>query len=147
MRVLSIGLIATLFFIGFILPVSWAGQNPMFDFYNGLTEIIEKNMNNPKVCVSQSESYIKNNIKTLQKATAAGRKMVQDNSQKYENMGNKELELTMKQAQEAMSDPKIAESMNASMTVMNNFMQVLNKFMMKHPVEGGEIMDALSEYS
>jgi len=119
----------------------------MFDFYNGLTEVIEKNMDNPHACVLQAESYIKNKIGILQKAAETGKKMVRQNLQRYENMSDKDIQSAIEEAEDAMSDPKIAESMNASMKVMNRFMEAMNKFTIKHPAEGEKIADALSEYS
>lgn len=147
MQRLSVGLMAALTFINSFLPFSWASDNPMFDFYNGLTEVIEKNMDNPEACVVRAESYIKNNIGALQKAAEAGRRMAQQNTRKYENMSQEELESTMEEAERVMSDPKISESMNKSMTAMNKFMEVIGEFTMKHPDEGEEIMETLNEYS
>ncbi len=147
MRRLSVGLVVALTFINSFLPFSWASDNPMFDFYNGLTEVIERNMDNPKACVVQAGSYIKNNIGVLQKAAEAGRRMAQQNTRKYENMSQEKLESTMEEAKRVMSDPKIAESMNKSMTAMNKFMKVMGEFEMKHPDEGEKIMETLSEYS
>jgi len=147
MRILSVGLLAGLIFINALLPFSWAGDNPMFDFYNGLTEVIEKNMNNPDTCAKQAESYIKNNIVKLQKAAEAGKKNARKNTKKYEDMSQAELDSAMKEAERAMSDPKIAESMNASMAAMNRFIEVIDTFAMKHPAEGEKIMEALSQYS
>ena len=147
MRRLAVGLIVGLIFINILLPFSWASDNPMFDFYNGLTEVIERNTDNPKACVVQSENYIKNNIGVLQKVTEAGRRKTQKNIQAYKNMSQEELGLVMKKAEKAMSDPKIAESMNISMAAMNKFVEVMNEFTMKHPYEGESIMEILSAYS
>lgn len=147
MRRLSIGLIVGLVFISSFLLFSWAGDNPMFDFYNGLAEVIERNMNNPGACLAQAEDYIKNNIKTLQEVAERGRRMAQQNMQKYENMNREELESTMKEAERTMSDPKVAESMNRSMTAMNKFVEVMGEFTVQHPDEGERIMETLSKYS
>jgi hypothetical protein len=147
MRRLSVGLMIGLIFINSLLPFSWASDNPMFDFYNGLTEVIERSMNNPEACVIQAENYIKNNIGILQKAAETGRRMAQQNTQKYENMNQEELESAMEEAEKAMSDPKIAESMNISMIAINKFTEAINEFTMKHPDEGERIMGILSEYS
>lgn len=147
MRKLSVGLMAALTFINSFLPFSWASDNPMFDFYNGLTEVIERNMDSPEACVVQAGNYIKNNIGVLQKVAEAGRKMAQQNTRKYENMSQEKLEPAMEEAERVMSDPKIAESMNRSMAAMNKFMEVIGEFAMKHPDEGERIMEVLSEYS
>jgi len=147
MRALLRVLIAIILLVNTLSLSSWASDNPMLDFYSGLTEIINKNMDSPKACVSQAESYIKSNIKTLHKATEAGREMTRNNTQKYENMSGKDLESAIAEAEKAMSDSKVAESMNASMSVVNRFMDALNEFATKHPAEGERISEILSEYS
>ena len=147
MRRLSVGLLIGLIFINSLLPFSWASDNPMFDFYDGLTEIIEGGMNNPGACVVQAENYIKNNIGILKKAAETGRKMAQQNKQKYENVNQEDFQSAMEGAEKAMSDPKIAESMNKFMTAMNKFIETMDEFTMKHPDEGNRIMEILGEYS
>jgi len=147
MRRLFVSLIVGFVFISFLLTFSLASDNPMFDFYNGLTGIVEKNMNNPTACAAQAENYIKKNIGALLKTAEAGRKMAQQKTQQYENMSKEDLEAALAKAEKAMSDPKIAASMNKSMMVMNKFMEVMTQFTMKHPDEGDRIMETLSEYS
>ncbi len=125
----------------------FASDNPMYDFYSGLTRIVEENMDNPSACVSRAKSYIKGNIRALETAAEQGRKRARQNMKDYENMSQEELDSAMQKAEEAISDPKVAEAMNKSMEAMNNFMDVISRFSMKHPDSGRKIMDALSRQS
>ena len=131
----------------FFTPFLRASDNPMLDFYGGLTEIVEKNMNNPSACVSESERYIKNNIGKVQKAAERGASSAKKNARNYEDMSPQEIEAAMKEAERAMSDPKIADAMNKSMEAMNRFMQAIQEFTQNHPDEGDSIMEALESYS
>ena len=54
-------------FVGFSAGSSVASDNPMYDFYSGLIEVIENNTDNPQACMAQAKSYIRSNIGPLQK--------------------------------------------------------------------------------
>jgi len=147
MRRLPVGLLIGLIFINSLLPFSWASDNFMFDFYDELTEVIEAGMDNPGACVVQVENYIKNKIGILKKAAETERKMAQQNKQKYENVNQEDSRSAMEEVEKAVSDPRITESMDKSMTAMNKFIETMDEFTMKHPDEGARIMEIIGGYS
>ena len=69
-----------LFSVCFMLSLSSVGVyagDLMYDFYSGLADIIERNMDNSDKCVTEAESFIRKNIKPLLEATERGKRMAQ----------------------------------------------------------------------
>ncbi len=136
----------TLFFMA-LAPGSRAGENPMADFYNGLAEVIEYNMADPNLCVSESERYIDSHMGALREAAERGKQRSQAYARDYENMNEREMAAAMEDANRAMSDPRMAESMAKSMEAMDRFTAAIQEFSSRHPEEAEEIMDAMSGHS
>ena len=133
-----IGLLVTAFAVTSV----HASDDPMYDFYGGLSNIIKKNMNNPDTCVSQSEVFIRKNIGRLQERVQQGRRMAQQNRKKYENMSEAEMKKMMDQAGQAME----AASQTKGFQAMMDFQNVFQQFAMKHPDHAKKIGDVLNQY-
>ena len=130
-------LLFSICFILFLSSVGGYAEDPMYDFYSGLADVIEKNMDNPDRCVSEAESFIRKNIKPLVKATETGKRMAQ--SGMYNNMSEEEARKKLEEMGSHMSQ-------SGSMEAINRFTNALGKFSMKYPKHGEKISDILSEY-
>ncbi len=123
-----------------------ASDNPMADFYGGLAKIIERNMNEPGACVNEAKHYINDNSKALRIIAEKGNTMAQSNRRKHENMSAADLENAMKEAEKAMADPRVMESMNRYMSAMNAFMDAMGEFGSRHSEEAEQIMTMINAY-
>lgn len=107
--------------------------DPMYDFYNGLSDIIERNMNSPDICVTQSETFIRKNIGSLIEVADKARQMAQMRP------------TTEKEAQRMAELGKYMPQAKG-MEAMNRFIQVFGTFAMKHPEHAEKINEILGEY-
>ncbi|MFH1752854.1 MAG: hypothetical protein ABH875_01605, partial [Candidatus Omnitrophota bacterium] len=82
----------TIFSLGVLVfpNISSASSDPMYDFYEGLAEIIEREMDHPNDCAAASEKYIRSNIGTLKEALNRSKAMAEE--VRYEEMTQEELE-------------------------------------------------------
>ncbi len=132
-----LGLLFSMYFILFLSSVGVYAGDPMYDFYSGLADIIERNMGSPDRCVSEAESFIRKNIRPLLEATERGKRMAQ--SGMYDNMTEEEARRKLEEMGNHMSQ-------SGSMEAINRFTNALGNFSMKHPQHGEKISDILSEY-
>lgn len=123
----------------FVTPLAYAQDyNPMYDFYKGLADVIERNMTNPGGCVSESEVFIKENIGTLQASIEQAQKMAAE-----QPAGSEEGAATVA---ETMSDSQKAD-MAKGMEALDRFMQVFNSFAQSSPEEAEKIAGFISQYA
>ena len=113
-------------------------RDPMYNFYGGLADIIENNMDNPDGCVAQADRFIRNNIEPLKKAAERGRRMVED--RRHEEITEAEAQKMMQQGANILAKSK-------GFQAMNRFMELLNSFAMQHPEHAEKILDVMSEYN
>ena len=132
-----LGLLFSICFILFLSSVGVYAGDPMYDFYGGLADIIEENMGSPDKCVSEAESFIKENIKPLLEATKRGRSMAQ--SGMYEDLSEEEVRRKLEEMGTHMSQ-------SGSMEAIERFTKAFSDFSMKYPRHGEKISDILSEY-
>ena len=129
------------FFAAFIIlilaqvPLCAQGVNPMYDFYNGLAEVIEGNMGSPDRCVAEAGRYIEENLAPLMKAEERGRNMA----------SSKSAEVSEEDARKALEDPEVIKAMSRGMEAMNRFMKAMQEFTMKYPMHAGQIEELLSD--
>jgi DNA repair ATPase RecN len=114
-----------------------ADENIMYDFYNGLANIIEQNMNNPDNCVTQAENHIRANIAKLKEVVQKAKQMARTMPQAQ--MSQAELEQKM----QALSTDPMANKM---MDTMQRFSQALYNFSEKYPDHAEKIGDVFDEF-
>ncbi len=132
-----LGFLFSICFILFLLSVDVYAEDPMYDFYSGLADIIERNMDSPDKCVAEAESFIRENIKPLLEATERGRRMAQ--SGMYEDLSEEEVRGKLEEMGDHMSQ-------SGSMKAINRFMNALDNFSTEYPQHGENISDILSGY-
>lgn len=113
-------------------------ENIMYDFYNGLTNIIEQNMNNPDSCVTKAENHIRANIAKLSEVVKKAKQMAKTMPQTQ--MSQAELQQKM---QELGRDPMA----NKMMDTMQRFTQAFYNFSEKHPDHAERIGDVFDEFA
>ena len=130
-------------FAGFLMalllsfPVYADNGDPMYNFYNGLANVIESNMDNPEACVAKAESYIRKNIGPLERATQRGRRMAETGM--YDDM-------TEEDAMQALEGMGEAMSRTGGFQALNRFQRVLGVFEQKYPEHAERLLDSMSEH-
>ncbi|MDB4349560.1 hypothetical protein OAA99_01240 [Omnitrophica bacterium] len=123
---------------------AYAGsKNPMLDFYNGLADIIERNMNSPDACVVQSKRFIDENIGSLLESAKRGRQMAPQVSEGASQVSEEEARAAMEKMQ---NNPDIAREMQASMDALNRFMGAIGNFTAKYPEDAEMINDHMASF-
>ena len=120
----------------------WAENlNTMTDgFYNGLGEIIEKNMNAPDRCVSEVNRYYTANHATVEKIREASRKpmmeamsRMEEEMAKYKSMSEEELKALEEQSKHrSMKMPKPSPG-------SARYQKAIAEFSKKYPAQGIKI--------
>ena len=126
-----IGAVVLLFMTSF----AFAQADPVYNFYNGLANIIEENMNSPDACVAKAVRFINDNLKPLQDAMQRGVQMAQ--TQQYDQMSQEEI---VKKAEEGMQ----VLSQNKSMEAVMRFSKSMQEFAMNYPEHTAKISEAMS---
>lgn len=133
--------IAAFLIISLMVSVASADQlKIMMDgFYDGLGKIIERNMDNPDLCVAEVEDYYVRNralIDTIRKQTeeaiAESMAMMGPYYDEFEGMTEEELAL-LKERSEAMAGREPRMSYQAMSAGMKRYNEALEAFMVKHP--------------
>ena len=109
-------------------------------FYDGLAAVIEKNSNNPDICVKEVYAYYEKNQKTVEairmeteKRMEKSAPMMQKMMEKYQNMSPEELEALQKQqAKQEMQQPAMSPG-------TQRYSSALSDFTMKYPHHGTQI--------
>lgn len=111
-------------------------------FYNGLAEIIERNMNNPDNCVVEVENYYQANRATVEKIRQLAEKPMAQAMQemdkvmeKYESMSEEELEALERQAQQKGSQYK-QQKMSPGAA---RYTEAMKNFTMKYPQQAMKV--------
>lgn len=115
----------------------FAAKDPVYDFYNGLAEVIETYENDPELCVKKSEEYIHTHIGPLQKMMEQSRRRAE--TAKLDEVSEAEMKVRTEKAMAAMQE-------SDGFKALNRFMTDLQSFSMEHPRQGEQIADILSEY-
>ena len=107
-------------------------------FYNGLAEVIERNMNAPDRCVTEVDNYFEANQATVRKirkmsekpmAQAMGMGMAM--MEKYESMSEEELDALQRQAEQ--KEKKMQQVYEKKMPGATRYSDAMEEFMMKYP--------------
>lgn len=109
-------------------------------FYDGLAAVIEKNSDDPDMCVKEVNAYYEKNRKTVEAIRTETEKrmkesapMMQTMMEKYQNMSPEELEaLRKQQAKQEMQQPPMSPS-------MQRYSNALSDFTKKYPNHGMRI--------
>jgi len=117
-----------------------AVQDPMFEFYDGLSDVIEQNLNDAQGCLKAVEKYLKDNkklIDTMTAMTQRGQNMAQQ--QDYENMSDEEMKQKFEQGIQLLSQSKGVEA-------VNRFMDVAGQFSMNNPDEADALFQTIEDH-
>lgn len=112
-------------------------ENIVYDFYNGLTNIIERNMNNPDSCVTQAENHIRANIAKLKEVVNKAKQMAQTMPQTQISQAE------LQQKMQALSADPMANKM---MDIMQRFTQAFYNFSQKYPDHAEKIGNVFDEF-
>lgn len=113
-----------------VAPLVYAQDlNPMYDFYKGLADVIERNIGNPQNCVTEAETFVRDNIGALQASIEQAQQMAPEQP-----------------AADTMSDSQQAD-MAKGMEALDRFMQVFNTFAQNSPEEAEKIAGFISQYA
>tara|TARA_B100000315_G_C14581525_1_gene590738 strand:+ start:3124 stop:3603 length:480 start_codon:yes stop_codon:yes gene_type:complete len=110
-------------------------------FYNALTEIIERNISNPKNCVQKVNSFYKKNkvlIARIRSETEKAMKEMAPLIEKYKNLSNGQMsqaELDKLQAQMPKGQGSFQDVSDAS----QRYGKALQSFTEKHPMDAAKI--------
>ena len=121
-----------------------SSTDTLYGFYNGLSDIIERNMSTPDACVDEADRFIQRNLPGLAQN-------VQKNIQKaetidYENMSAEEAQEMANQVEQTLGMNQSA-LMNEGMAAMNRFTNLFTSFSMKYPEHADKINDSLDKVS
>ena len=116
-----------------ILSCVYAEDDPMYQFYSGLAEIIERNMEHPEDCAAKAEIFIRDNIGQLRQAVQRSKDMAK--STRNSQMSEVELQ---KKTQELVR--------SRGFQAMNRFMGAFRAFGSKSPEDAQKIMAVMGEY-
>ncbi|MEE8359799.1 MAG: hypothetical protein V3S04_02600 [Candidatus Omnitrophota bacterium] len=111
----------------------FASGDPMYDFYDGLSQILEREMNHPSDCVAASEIFIRQNIGKLEEAIKRSMAIGEDtlNSEMTEEELQKKTEGIIK---------------SKGFQAMNRFMAAFQAFASKNPKAAQKITAVMDEY-
>jgi uncharacterized membrane-anchored protein YhcB (DUF1043 family) len=109
-------------------------------FYDGLATVIEKNSDNPDMCIKEVNAYYEKNQKTVEAIRIETEKhmkksapMMQKMMEKYQNMSPEELEALQKQqTKQEMQQPPMSPG-------MQRYSSALSDFTMRYPHHGTQI--------
>lgn len=119
----------------FTAPLVYAQDfNPMYDFYKGLADVIERNMGNPQSCVTEAETFVRDNIGALQASIEQAQQMAPEQP------------AAGTEGFDTMSDSQQAD-MAKGMEALDRFMQVFNTFAQNSPAEAERIAGFISQYA
>ena len=116
---------------------AYAGdENVMYDFYNGLAEIIERNMGNPNGCLSQAESFIDTKAAKIKEIIQKAKQMA--STMPTTRMNEAELERKM---QEIETNPMA----NKMMEAISRLTKAIQHFSMKYPDHAEKLGNLIGE--
>jgi hypothetical protein len=116
-----------------ILPRIYAEGDPMYQFYNGLAEVIERNMEHPEDCAAKAEIFIRDNIDQLRQAVQRSKEVAKNT----QNSQMSEVELQKKTEELVRS---------RGFQAMSRFMGAFQVFGSKSPEDAQKIMAVMGEY-
>ena len=127
-------------FVAFLLSIAYAQDDPLYTFYNGLSDIIESNMNSPDACVKEAEDFISQNIAPLIKISEEGKRRAAGQSTSVDSMSDEQKREMMEKAGEALSNSQGVEA-------LNRFTQLLQDFSASYPDHADKIASIIAGYS
>lgn len=105
------------------------------DFYAGLADVLEKNMDDPQQCLKEAEQYYQENQATVEKIRAAAEgafvqaePMMQQTMDKYKSMSEEELK-AMPEQQQGIQVPGPTQGTPG----MDRYIKLIQAFTMKYP--------------
>lgn len=105
-------------------------------FYNGLSDIMERNMNNPDSCVSETKRFVDANQAFLIKMQELAKKgMQQAQDMQHPSMDQAD----MQKAMEEMSKSEAAQA-------TTRWAQAMMQFSMQNPEHAGQIAEIMSRF-
>ena len=113
-------------------------ESPMANFYEGLSDILERNMTTPDNAVMETDRFIKSNKSSLDRITSQIKKKSEEaktNSYQHEMPSDADLEKAM----EALEKSKMASA-------LNRWMQVFMAFSMQHPEQAEQIGELMNQF-
>ena len=117
----------------------------MAEFYDGLADVIERNMDDPDWCLSEVGAYYKENEATVQRVRELAEKAMEEAAalmQEYESMKN-EYNGTDHMALEQLKGPAEEDSAQGGSPAeheTDRYTQALQAFMLKYPSHGLKIV-------
>ncbi len=126
---LVLAAVAQLLYLGQV----FASGDPMYDFYDGLSQIMERDMNHPDDCVAASEVFIRQNIVKLEEAIKRSKAIGE------EALNNKMSEEELQKKTEDIIKSK-------GFQAMNRFMAAFQAFASKNPEAAQKITMVMDEY-
>jgi hypothetical protein len=124
----------------FLLSSAYAQNDPMYNFYNGLSNIVESNMSSPDTCVKEAENFIRQNIAPLLEMSNEGKRRAQMQNSNVDAMTDAEKQAMMEQAGEALAKSKGAEA-------LDRFMKIMEDFSASNPEHADKIYAIIDGYS
>lgn len=104
----------------------------MFNFYNGLADIVEKNQNDPDKCVAESEAYIRKNAGSLNEAARRAEAMEKS-------------AITEEEAMRMMNDPYAMLPVPGA-NPLDRFTLIFEQFSQRYPQHADKIRQVVAEY-
>jgi hypothetical protein len=126
--------------ITFLLSIAYAQDDVMYNFYNGLSNIIQSNMSSPDTCVQEAESFIRQNIAPLKALSDEGRRKAQMQSSNVDSMSDAQKREMMEKAGEALSNSKGVEA-------LDRFTKLMEDFSASNPEHADKIYKIIDGYS
>ena len=118
-------------------------EDTMCDFYNGLSDILDRNINSPDHAVSQTKAYLDRHQALLDQITQAaqkGQQMAQ--SMNAMNMGQSMNPMNISQGQMAQAMETVSKSKMTG--VMTRYMQSMMRFAMQNQDHADAIAELMS---
>ena len=137
-------------FVSLMVGFSNAGdiQRVTDNFYGGLADIIENNMNDPDACVAGVNDYYASNqaaVQQIREGVRKGMEYAMSQMESYEDMTEEDLARL-----EEMAEQK-GESQNTTSAETTRYTKTLQSFLMKHPMHGarvaGKAMELMPEFA
>ncbi len=116
-----------------------ASEDAMYDFYNGLADILETGMTSPQNCVVEAEKHIKTHVAPMLEAAKKGQQAAQAQVQKLEQV---DMQQTMRDGQKALEDLMKTKGFQA----MNRFMNAMQQFAQQYPDYAEKIMESMAVF-
>jgi len=107
-------------------------------FYAELTDIIERNMNNPERCVAEVKRFYEDNQDKLSQFMEEAKRISASEGTSVEEQAKS---ITKEEVEQMMQRPET----NELLKIMSRFNQVITRFSSNYPQQALEIMEKLKE--